>query len=109
MGEGPPAVPCSPFHLVPLVRRALTFGHAGRLTYTFAIWSGAIKNKYGLDQERLQFIASAANVGGYSSIFSGLMYDALEKHKRVGPRVVVMIGCAANALGYIGLWAAVKG
>lgn len=94
---------------MPLVRRALTFGHAGRLTYTFAIWSGAIKNKYGLDQERLQFIASAANVGGYSSIFSGLMYDALEKHKRVGPRVVVMIGCAANALGYIGLWAAVKG
>jgi hypothetical protein len=79
------------------------------LSYTFAIWSSALKNKFDLDQEHLKLTASAMNIGGYSSIFSGLFYDALERHKKFGPRATLLIGCALNALGYVGLWAAVKG
>ncbi len=44
-----------------------------------------------------------------SGIFSGLVYDSLEKHKKFGPRVVLALGLAANAGGYLGLWAAVTG
>lgn len=36
---------------------ALTCG----LTYTFSIWSGALKAAYGLRQDQLELIASAAN------------------------------------------------
>lgn len=35
------------------------------LTYTFAIWSGVLKNTYNLRQDQLELIASAANAGGY--------------------------------------------
>jgi hypothetical protein len=80
-----------------------------RLTYTFAIWSDALKGAYNLRQDQLQLIASAANVGGYAAIFSGLAYDALERHKKFGPRLTLLVGCAANAAGYLGLWAAVSG
>lgn len=44
-----------------------------------------------------------------SGIFSGLVYDALEKHKKFGPRAVLALGLLANAGGYLGLWAAVTG
>lgn len=44
-----------------------------------------------------------------SGIFSGLAYDALERHKRFGPRVVLALGCLLNAAGYLGLWAALQG
>lgn len=46
---------------------------------------------------------------GRSGIFSGLVYDALEKHKKFGPRVVLALGLLTNAGGYLGLWAAVTG
>ena len=44
-----------------------------------------------------------------SAIFSGLSYDALERHKKFGPRIVLAVGLALNAAGYLGLWAAVSG
>lgn len=59
---------------------ALTCG----LTYTFSIWSGCLKAAYGLRQDQLEVIASAANAGGYFGVFSGLTYDALENHKKFG-------------------------
>ncbi|KAL4437504.1 hypothetical protein ABPG77_003485 [Micractinium sp. CCAP 211/92] len=79
------------------------------LTYCFAIWSGELRSTFGLSQPQLELIASAANIGGYSGIFSGLAYDALERHKRFGPRVVLALGCLLNAAGYLGLWAALQG
>jgi hypothetical protein len=79
------------------------------VTYSFPIWSSVLKDTYALSQEQLQLIASTANVGGYSSIISGLVYDLLAKHKKVGPRVVLLIGSIANAAGYLGLWAAIQG
>ncbi|KAL4452086.1 hypothetical protein ABPG75_007748 [Micractinium tetrahymenae] len=79
------------------------------LTYCFAIWSGELKSTFGLSQPQLELIASAANIGGYSGIFSGLAYDALERHKRFGPRIVLALGCLLNAAGYLGLWAALQG
>ena len=35
------------------------------LPYAFSIWSGALKNAYNLDQQQLELVAAAANVGGY--------------------------------------------
>ena len=34
------------------------------LTYTFSVWSDVIRERYGLSQEQLQGIGSAANLGG---------------------------------------------
>ena len=45
----------------------------------------------------------------FSGIFAGVLYDALERHKRFGPRIVLLIGCVLNASGYFGLWAALQG
>lgn len=79
------------------------------LTYCFAIWGGELRHMYGLRQSQLELIASAANIGGYSGIFAGLLYDSLERHKRFGPRIVLALGLGLNACGYLGLWAALKG
>ncbi|PSC71180.1 MFS general substrate transporter isoform B [Micractinium conductrix] len=79
------------------------------LTYTVAIWSAELKSRFGLSQSELQLVASCANIGGYSGIFAGVLYDALERHKRFGPRIVLLIGCVLNASGYFGLWAALQG
>lgn len=40
---------------------------------------------------------------------AGLVFDRLEHHRRLGPRVVLLIGMASNAAGYSLLWAAVSG
>ena len=34
------------------------------LTYTFSVWSDVIRERYGLSQEQLEGIGSAANLGG---------------------------------------------
>lgn len=40
---------------------------------------------------------------------SGLFYDAMERHHKMGPRLTLLFGMLANTLGYLGLWAAVTG
>jgi hypothetical protein len=66
---------------------------------------------HGLPRTGLRHAASARPPPrpSASSIFSGFVYDALERHKKVGPRLVLLVGCVANAAGYVGLWAAVQG
>ena len=44
-----------------------------------------------------------------SAIVSGLVYDALQGHKKFGPRIVLVVGLALNAAGYLGLWGAITG
>ena len=51
------------------------------LSYVFSIWSGVLKDAYGLSQGQLELIASSSNAGGYCGIFSGLVFDALVPHK----------------------------
>lgn len=74
--------------------------------FRFAIWAESLKKTYQLDQTALQSVGAACNIGGFAGIFSGIVYDSLEKHPKLGPRLVLLIGACANSLGYLGLWAA---
>jgi hypothetical protein len=38
-----------------------------------------------------------------------MLFDRLERHKRLGPRGVALVGSALLALGYLGLAAAAEG
>lgn len=39
----------------------------------------------------------------------GIFYDRMERHHRMGPRLTLLFGILANAVGYLGLWAALTG
>eukprot|EP00891_Asterochloris_glomerata_P001572 jgi/Astpho2/1572/fgenesh1_pg.00026_%23_48_t len=58
---------------------------------------------------QVEALASACNFGGYLSIFSGLVYDALGHRHGLGPRVTLLIGTVCNLTGFLGLWAAATG
>lgn len=51
------------------------------LTYCFAIWSGELRSTFGLSQQQLELIASAANIGGYRrAAATWLQRSACEGH-----------------------------
>jgi MFS family permease len=77
------------------------------LAYSFGIWSPALQKAYNLDQRALAVIGSACNIGGYMSIISGLLYDALDRRQHVGPRLTLIFGGIINAVGFGLLWAAI--
>ncbi|KAL4421540.1 hypothetical protein ABPG75_010831 [Micractinium tetrahymenae] len=83
----------------------LFFGSA----YTFPLFASLLKSTFDLTQGQLEFVASGANVLGSCAILSGLTYDALERHKRLGPRLVLLAGIGFNLSGCLGLWIAVTG
>ena len=80
------------------------------LAYVFSLYSDQIKQRFGLHQNQVlqctgaavcdacraptpgafhlqvEALASACNFGGYLSIFSGLVYDALGHRHGLGPR-----------------------
>ncbi len=80
------------------------------LAYVFSVYSDQIKQRFGLRQNQVlqctgaaardacraatldtlhlqvEALASACNFGGYLSIFSGLVYDALGHRHGLGPR-----------------------
>lgn len=80
------------------------------LAYVFSVYSDQIKQRFGLHQNQVlqcsgaaardacraatldtthlqvEALASACNFGGYLSIFSGLVYDALGHRHGLGPR-----------------------
>lgn len=39
-------------------------------------------------------------------IVPGIVYDILQRHNRLGPRIVILVGGIIHFLGYLGLWAA---
>ncbi|PRW32873.1 MFS general substrate transporter [Chlorella sorokiniana] len=84
---------------------SLIFGSA----YAFPLWGELLKDAYSLTQSQLQGIASTANVAGSVAIVAGLVFDRLERHRRLGPCLVLLVGMASNAAGYSLLWAAVSG
>ncbi|CAK0754435.1 hypothetical protein CVIRNUC_002297 [Coccomyxa viridis] len=79
------------------------------LSYSFGIWSDAIKKQYNLSQLQVAGIGTAGNVGGYMAIFAGLLYDWLRGMNRVGPVLTLLVGVALHFLGYFGLWWAARG
>jgi MFS family permease len=76
------------------------------LTYSFSIWSEYLGTVYHLSAGNLALMAACSNVGGYSSIIAGLLYDHVARKHQVGPRIVLLIGLLLNGLGYGLLWAA---
>ena len=102
-----------PRYFLPRINKYVTFAasllvaFSGGLGYLFGVWSPALKDAYGLNQGQIEMIAAAGNIGGYSSFISGLMYDALEHHHHVGPRLSLVIGSSTSFIGFIGLWAAI--
>ncbi|CAL5228367.1 g11486 [Coccomyxa viridis] len=79
------------------------------LGYCFSLYSSQIKEHFGYSQEEIQGIGSAANLGGYLSIVSGLLYDATSDHHRWGPRATLLVGAVLNTVGYLALWASAAG
>lgn len=102
-----------PRYYLPKINKYATFAASipvalsGGLAYCFGIWSPSLKAAYHLKQSELELIGAWHNFGGYSSIVSGLVYDALEHRHHVGPRLSLALGAITNSLGFLGLWAAV--
>ena len=102
-----------PRYYLPKINKYATFAASmpvalsGGLAYCFGIWSPSLKAAYHLKQSELEAIGAWHNLGGYSSIISGLVYDALEHRHHVGPRLSLALGAITNALGFMGLWAAI--
>lgn len=76
------------------------------VVYCFSIWGADLKEEYGLTQTQLNLVGSAANVGGFTSILAGLVYDALQDYHALGPRLTLLLGGAVNAAGYMALYGA---
>lgn len=76
------------------------------LGYSFGIWAPSLKHAYDLNEREMSIIGASCNVGGYLSIFSGLIYDALEHRHHVGPRLTLILGCFVNLVGFGLLWGA---
>ena len=56
------------------------------LAYCFSLYSNQLKEAFGYDQRQIQAIGSATNLGGYTSIISGLVYDSMLGWDGRGPR-----------------------
>ncbi|CAL5227480.1 g10457 [Coccomyxa viridis] len=79
------------------------------LSYSFGIWSDAIKKQYNLSQLQVAGIGTAGNIGGYMAIFAGLLYDWLRGMNRVGPVVTLLVAVLLHFGGYFALWWAARG
>lgn len=77
------------------------------LGYLFGIWSPSLKQAFDLSEKEISVIGASCNVGGYLSIFSGLIYDALEHRHHVGPRLTLILGSIVNIIGFGLLWGAI--
>ena len=54
------------------------------LAYTFSVYSDSIKHRFKYSQTQLAGIGTAGNIGGYLSIFSGILYDRVKHYDRCG-------------------------
>ena len=70
----------------------------GGYFYMFGLYSVSMGQRFGLPQQQLQLVGSAANIGGTLGIPAGLLYD------RAGPRPTLIIAGALNVCGWGGLW-----
>lgn len=88
---------------------SIVIQYTAGLGYTFSIYSDQLKHHFSYSQEEIQGLGSANNLGGYLSIFSGIIYDYSAHHHRWGPRLCIGAAAVLNFVGYITLWTAAKG
>ncbi|XP_074315779.1 protein NUCLEAR FUSION DEFECTIVE 4-like [Silene latifolia] len=84
-------------------------------SYTFSIYSAAIKSSQSYDQSTLDTISVFKDLGANFGVLSGLLYSAVSsvRNQRGGccgsPWVVLVLGSAQCFLGYFLLWLSVVG
>ncbi|CAA7013652.1 unnamed protein product [Microthlaspi erraticum] len=86
-------------------------------SYTFGIYSAALKSTQSYDQSTLDTVSVFKDIGGNVGVLSGLVYTAATfnrrrsdgKEGRGGPWVVILIGSIMCFTGYFLMWASVTG
>uniref|UniRef100_A0A803P4R8 Nodulin-like domain-containing protein n=1 Tax=Cannabis sativa TaxID=3483 RepID=A0A803P4R8_CANSA len=87
-------------------------------SYTFGIYSSALKSSQGYNQSTLDTVSVFKDIGANAGILSGLLYDAVTTQRWrssflgrwfSGPWVVLATGAAQFFVGYFFMWAAVAG
>ena len=76
-------------------------------SYTFGIYSAALKSTQGYDQSTLDTVSVFKDIGANAGVLSGLLYAAVAGEGRTWP--VMVAGAAQGFAGYLFLWAAVAG
>ena len=72
-------------------------------SYALSVYGPQLKALLNLTQAQLNTVGSAGNIGSYSVIESGFLFDAY------GPVPTGLVGATLSALGYAALWAAATG
>lgn len=82
-------------------------------SYTFSIYSSALKSTQGYDQSTLDTVSVFKDIGANAGVISGFLYSAVtpaaRRRSSLGPWVVHAAGAIQCFLGYIFIWAAVSG
>ncbi|XP_062026013.1 protein NUCLEAR FUSION DEFECTIVE 4-like [Rosa rugosa] len=85
----------------------------GGASYTFSIYSSALKSSQGYDQSTLDTVSVFKDIGANAGILSGLLYSAVAlNHRRAcfgGPWLVHVAGAIQCFAGYFFIYAAVSG
>lgn len=82
-------------------------------SYTFSIYSSALKSSQAYDQSTLDIVSVFKDIGANAGIISGFLYSAVTppapRWAFAGPWVVHAAGAIQCFLGYIFIWAAISG
>ncbi|KAH7528518.1 hypothetical protein FEM48_Zijuj05G0080700 [Ziziphus jujuba var. spinosa] len=88
----------------------------GGSSYTFSIYSSALKSSQGYDQSTLDTVSVFKDIGANVGVLSGLLYTAVTHRggrfwgtQLAGPWVVHLAGAVQCFVGYFFMWAAVTG
>ena len=79
---------CAP-NVPALPRPAPPQGSSG-LSYSFSLFAPTLKELFGFSETQIGAVGSAMNMGAYLALPSGILFDRMEKHKRIGPKCVVV-------------------
>lgn len=60
---------------------------------------------WGICNAQVQAIANPLVPSLLLGLVPGFAYDALQRHNRLGPRLILLIGGLVHFVGYLGLWA----
>ncbi|KAJ4870472.1 Nodulin-like / Major Facilitator Superfamily protein [Raphanus sativus] len=86
-------------------------------SYTFGIYSAALKSTQSYDQSTLDTVSVFKDIGANAGVFSGLLYTYVTSNRRRGrgasggggPWVVLAVGAIQCFAGYFLMWASVTG
>ncbi|KAF5758509.1 putative major facilitator superfamily domain, MFS transporter superfamily [Helianthus annuus] len=80
-------------------------------TYTFGIYSSALKSSQGYDQSTLDTVSVFKDIGANIGILSGLLYSVVTSSSRFGSGLwlVYLVGAVQLFAGYFLMWLSVTG